>query len=163
MDTPLPDHSNDQNPNTDPKPGIRVLICGGRNWNHRQMTFRKLDALHRIYNFATVIHGAASGADSLGGAWAKARGIPVNEYPANWRPRRPDGTRDPSFGSYDRAAGFKRNQQMIDEGHPDLVIAFPGTNGTADMIKRSQKAAITVVNLHNIVDSWLRLTGMSPQ
>jgi hypothetical protein len=43
-----------------------------------------------------------------------------------------------------KAAGPIRNQRMIDEGKPDLVIAFPGGRGTADMVSRAKKAGIPV-------------------
>jgi Lhr-like helicase len=36
---------------------------------------------------------------------------------------------------------------MIDEGKPDLVIAFPGGRGTADMVGRARKAGIRVVEI----------------
>ena len=116
---------------------LTVLICGGRRWNYREMTFRKLDALHKKLQFTHVIHGAASGADTLGGLWAKSRGMPVTEYPANWQAcptTRPGPIEE---------AGFKRNQQMLDTGKPDLIIAFPGTGGTADMMRRSREGRRT--------------------
>lgn len=135
---------------------LTVLICGGRRWSYREMTFRKLDALHKKLQFTHVIHGAASGADTLGGLWAKSRGIPVTEYPANWRPAELKGRTD-------RQAGFKRNQQMLNTGKPNLVIAFPGKDGTADMMRRSKKAGVRVINLHDIVESWKSHTGMEPK
>jgi hypothetical protein len=33
---------------------------------------------------------------------------------------------------------------MIDGGKPDLVITFPGGRGTADMVRRAEKAGIEV-------------------
>jgi len=33
---------------------------------------------------------------------------------------------------------------MIDEGKPDLVLAFPGGRGTDDMVRRAEKAGIEV-------------------
>ena len=38
-------------------------------------------------------------------------------------------------------------QQMIDEGKPDLVVAFPGGRGTQDMIKRAKGHHIKVVEV----------------
>ena len=127
---------------------VKVLICGGRRWNRRELTFRALDFLHRRHQFSSVIHGAASGADTLAGEWARSRGVKVHEYPAKWRP--------PHLkGQIDRAAGFKRNQLMLDMEQPDLVIAFPGTGGTADMMRRSRQAGVKVINLANI-EQWER-------
>ena len=36
------------------------------------------------------------------------------------------------------AAGPIRNQRMLDHGKPDIVVAFPGGSGTADMVKLSR-------------------------
>jgi hypothetical protein len=33
---------------------------------------------------------------------------------------------------------------MLDEGRPDLVLAFPGGRGTADLIARAREAGIPV-------------------
>jgi hypothetical protein len=44
-----------------------------------------------------------------------------------------------------RAAGPIRNQAILDEGKPDLVVAFPGGRGTTDMVSRVQNARIEVL------------------
>jgi hypothetical protein len=36
---------------------------------------------------------------------------------------------------------------MIDEGKPELVIAFPGGSGTADMVRRARAANIPVIEV----------------
>lgn len=40
-----------------------------------------------------------------------------------------------------------RNQKMLDEGRPDLIVAFPGGRGTADMVKRGIAAGVPVLNI----------------
>jgi hypothetical protein len=86
----------------------------------------------------------------LASAWAKERGIAGKDYPADWNDldhpqaiikTRKNGTK------YNVNAGFIRNQQMLDENEIDLVIAFPGGNGTADMIKRSLAKNIKVIKV----------------
>ncbi len=42
-----------------------------------------------------------------------------------------------------RAAGVIRNQAMLDYGI-DLVLAFPGGRGTADMVRRARSAGVAV-------------------
>jgi len=37
-----------------------------------------------------------------------------------------------------------RNQKMLDDNKVDLVVAFPGGKGTADMVERAKKANIEV-------------------
>jgi hypothetical protein len=38
-----------------------------------------------------------------------------------------------------------RNQAMLDYGKPDLVVAFPGGKGTADMVRRARVAGVKVL------------------
>ena len=52
-----------------------------------------------------------------------------------------------------RAAGPIRNEQMLREGCPDLVVAFhddPGLGrGTADMVRRALAAGVPVRFVHH--------------
>jgi hypothetical protein len=106
---------------------MRVLICGGRDFNNYKMLCTVLDELNEKHNFSCVIEGEARGADRLSRAWANSRKIQVEPYPADWKTY------------WWGAAGPIRNQEMIDKGKPDMVIAFPGNEGTADMLSRSRK------------------------
>jgi hypothetical protein len=36
---------------------------------------------------------------------------------------------------------------MLEEGHPDLVMAFPGGRGTANMMRQSREAGIKVIEV----------------
>lgn len=83
-----------------------------------------------------VIHGDQRGADSLAGACARLAGLEVVAFPPDWE-------------MYGRGGGVVRNQQMLDEGKPDRVYAFPGkpleeTVGTRDMVTRSRAAGLPV-------------------
>lgn len=113
---------------------MRVVIFGGRDFNNEKMAFSALDHLHSLHNFSCVIDGMARGADTLGFKWAQHNGIETERYPAQWK-------------TYGRAAGPIRNQQMIDDGKPDMGIAFPGGTGTADMKKRLKSAGINVLSI----------------
>lgn len=110
-----------------------VLVCGGRGYKDRETVYWHLDAHHKRRPINLLVHGGATGADTLAGDWAYERGVPFNCYPADWK-------------THGRAAGPIRNQQMLDEARPDLVIAFPGTNGTRDMKWRAAKAGIEVID-----------------
>jgi hypothetical protein len=91
-----------------------------------------LDGIHRATPI--IVHGAAEGADALAERWAKAEFIGRHRFPAQW-------------DKYGKAAGPIRNQAMIDKGKPDLVVAFPGDRGTADMGRRAKAAGIKVVEI----------------
>ena len=70
-----------------------------------------------------IIHGAdQAGADSMAGRYESVN--QSRNFPAEWR-------------KYGRSAGYRRNQQMLDEGNPDLVVAFPGGPGTQNMVIRT--------------------------
>ena len=114
---------------------MKVLVCGGRDYADAQrvaMTLVGVDA--GAEPITAVISGCAPGADTLGERWAIDRGIDVERYPADW-------------AKHGRAAGSIRNQQMLDEGKPDLVVAFPGGRGTADMVRRAKAAGVAVVEV----------------
>jgi hypothetical protein len=110
---------------------MKVLVTGGRGFSNRTLLFASLDSLHADHAFTMIIHGGASGADRLAGEWAASRCIPVEVHPADWQ-------------KYGRAAGPIRNQRMIDR-KPDMVVAFPGGRGTADMVRRVRMAGIELV------------------
>ena len=111
---------------------MRVLVCGGRAYADRQTLYGALDTLHSQHKFEIVIAGGARGADTLAEEWAKERGVTTKIYQADW-------------AGLGRKAGPIRNQRMLDEGVPQLVVAFPGGRGTADMTSRARKVGIETV------------------
>ena len=110
---------------------MRLLVCGGRNFEARNTVFRVLDLVHKKRGITLVIHGDATGADRLGRDWAQARGIGHMAFPADWE-------------THGRKAGIVRNQLMLDVTSPDGVVAFPGGRGTMDMMNRAEAAGIKV-------------------
>lgn len=112
---------------------MRVLVCGGRDYDNREVLYSALDNLHVKHPFSVLIHGDAKGADTLGADWAARNKVLIEVYPANWKR---DGI----------AAGPVRNQQMLSEGKPDLVVAFPtpSSRGTWDMVSRARKAGVEI-------------------
>jgi hypothetical protein len=113
---------------------LRVLVCGGRAFTDAARVKRELGALHARFNFTTVIEGGAVGADTLARQWAEEAGVHVEEYQADW------ATLGPS-------AGPIRNKQMLDDGQPELVVAFPGGRGTANMKEQAGQAGVRVVEI----------------
>ena len=117
-------------------PEITVLICGGRDFTDEQFLEDKLleyfdENLKGCY--IRIIHGNAKGADKLAGKFADKYDLFVISYPAKWN-------------LYGLRAGPIRNQQMLDEGEPDVVLAFPTpkSKGTWDMVNRAKKAGVKV-------------------
>jgi hypothetical protein len=108
---------------------VRILVCGGRDYDDADLVREVLDEQFEVVS--CIIHGGSRGADSLARAWAKRNGVMTEQYSADWR-------------QYGKAAGPMRNQQMLNSGAPDLVIAFPGGRGTADMVRRAKDAGVPV-------------------
>lgn len=111
---------------------MKVLVCGGRDYNDWDRLEDELNLIERAYGRFTIISGCARGADSLAMKYAEVYNDTLETYPADWE----------KFG---KSAGHIRNQQMLDESKPDLVVAFPGGRGTANMIERAKKAGVEVI------------------
>jgi hypothetical protein len=113
---------------------LRVLVCGGRDFSDRDALFAELDRIDQEDGpIGEIIHGAARGADSLAGEWARERGRAERRFPADWK----------KWGRF--AAGRIRNGQMLIHGNPHLVVAFAGGSGTADMVQRSEREGFRVI------------------
>lgn len=107
----------------------RVLVCGGRDFNDVDRVRRGLLPFGRNI---VIIHGDARGADALAGSFARSEGIAEIKVPAQW-------------AYYGKIAGPIRNKWMLEGLKPDIVVAFPGGRGTADMRDRAEKAGIQVI------------------
>ena len=111
-----------------------ILACGNRDldWSDQE----RIKAVFTEYPKGpqtTLLHGGCRGADRLAAEAAQFCGWRIREYAADWK----------HFG---RAAGPMRNQKMLDEGKPDLVIAFFRrlSGGTFDMVERARKAELPI-------------------
>ena len=109
-----------------------ILVTGGRAFHDREFIFNTLDDLAESIDPDTieaVIHGNCQGTDRLTDAWCMSRGVQPIRCPAMWN-KIPD-------------AGKHRNRIMA-RLRPDLVLAFPGHNGTRDMIRVARRNKISV-------------------
>lgn len=109
----------------------RVLVCGSRYQEDGTPIHNALALLHARQSIDLLIHGDCRGVDRLAAAWAQRAGIPTLAFPADWR-------------RHGRAAGPIRNQRMLVEGRPDLVVAFPGGPGTLNMVQLARRSGVPV-------------------
>jgi len=104
-------------------------VCGSRDWTDTTLIYRWLS----LFDPDTIIEGEARGADQRAAWWAFDNNVPCMRFPAEWK-------------KYGKAAGPIRNKQMLDEGKPDLVLAFhddiENSKGTADMVEQARKRDI---------------------
>ena len=101
---------------------MKVLVCGGRKYNNRERLFQMLDEIHAETPIGLIIHGDATGADTLAGEWANERNVSFLTYPI-----------EPGED------GFARNTRMLHASDPDIVMYFPGGNGTSDMVAKAYR------------------------
>lgn len=102
---------------------MKILICGDRNWNNFDLIFNTIKKFVDNYGVITIVQGECKGADRMGKLVAQRFKIPCKGYPADW-------------GKYGKKAGPMRNEQMLVEECPDIVIAFhnniESSKGTKD-------------------------------
>jgi len=113
---------------------FRVLVTGGRDYGD----YARFEvAMEEIIRDAgdreiVIVQGGARGLDRIAHEWALAHEFPSITVPARWSVER-------------NAAGAIRNQRMLDQHGPfDLVVVFPGGNGTADMRRRAEAANLII-------------------
>lgn len=119
-----------------PAEPITALVCGGRDLDVSDYVHvaRVLDELHAAITIGRLVHGCARGADTLAGRWARTRRITVQAFPADW-------------DRHGKAAGMIRNRAMLALGRPDIVVAFPGGRGTANMVALAVAARVPVLRV----------------
>ena len=110
---------------------MRVLVCGGRDYFKPAQVWRALDKLHAERPITALMQGGAVGADTLAKEWAATKpAIERFVCHAEWE-------------KHGRKAGPIRNARML-EWKPDLVVAFPGGTGTANMMQQARAAGVDV-------------------
>lgn len=117
---------------------MKVLVCGGRDFDDYKFLSDKLSALHNKYEIKILIHGNAKGADKLAGKWAEGNGIHTASITALWN-------------SYGKGAGYRRNATML-LLEPDVVVAFSGGVGTNMMLELANKNKDNGGSVKNIWD-----------
>jgi hypothetical protein len=126
---------------------MRVLVTGGRDYDPngegRATVGLVLTAISQVKKITTIVHGrcwnprnedSKTGADFWAFLWAKNNsGVEEEGHPADWK-------------KHGKAAGPIRNSAMAKLG-ADLCIAFPGGNGTADMVRKAAQRGIPILDL----------------
>ena len=111
---------------------MRIVVTGSRYQEDMGFVSARLDAIHANRPITRLAHGDCKGTDTLAAEWATSRGIETAAYPADWE-------------RWGRGAGPRRNAEMLEAEHPDLVIAFPGGRGTADLVAKAVRRGIAVI------------------
>lgn len=111
---------------------MRILVCGSRHWKDKEYIH---SILSKYPEETVIIEGGCRGADSLACEVALHLKFDVMTFYADWK-------------RLGRAAGPIRNQRMLKEGDPDIVIAFhrnvEDSKETKDMVKYAESKGIPV-------------------
>lgn len=132
---------------------MRVLVCGSREWEDNELIRTVLTGMLRMHELAgvgesfTLIEGGAKGADRTARAWADDYGdygVVVETFFADWHKE-------------GKAAGPIRNKKMLEQGRPDLVVAFKDNfnhnldrGGTEHMVKIAKEAGVKTVLVSHV-------------
>lgn len=111
---------------------MQLIIAGSRGITDLVMVFEKLDAITAtVTEEITVISGGARGVDRLGETWAISRGHSLRVMRAEW-------------DRYGKSAGYRRNQQMAQEGTHLIAIWDGQSRGTRHMIDIAREHGLEV-------------------
>ena len=108
-----------------------VIVTGGRDYSDKAKVYSILE----LFDIGLLIQGGASGADALAVNYGHKNGIHINTVHANWT-------------KYGRAAGPKRNIEMLEKYPNAVVVAFPGGNGTANCKAEAIKRGMIVLQVY---------------
>ena len=129
-----------------------IIVSGSRHWKDYNIFCYHLTRVNMRFPEKPVllcVGDCPTGVDAMTRSYAANRKLEHIIFQANWT-------------DYGRAAGPKRNQQMVDDAmiladdpvHLNLVIAvtYPmaGSKGTADLTKRARDANIMVYEVGSL-------------
>lgn len=112
---------------------MRILITGSRDWDDLNCIYNAIYKEHIGSEKNTVVvHGGARGADYLAGRVADTLKLDIEVYKADW-------------DTYGKAAGFVRNDKMVNLG-ADVCLAFirNESKGATMCAELAEKAGIPV-------------------
>jgi hypothetical protein len=114
---------------------FRLLVTGSRTWHDIAAIERALAViLDRHPEGVLLVHGACPrGADAIAAAYAaRTPGYQIEAHPADWH-------------RYGRAAGYRRNAEMIALGADGCAAFIRGRSpGSTSMVRLASAAGIPV-------------------
>jgi len=117
-------------------------MVGSRTFANRDVVRAAIARVKVRYPHAVIHTGDADGADQLIREEAATAGVPCISHPAAWRR---------SDGSIDRAAGHKRNPDIVNPCA--ILFAFygpgPKSAGTSGSVRIARRNGISVYEYHD--------------
>lgn len=120
---------------------FRLLVCGSRDGLDRNLFGLVMRGfLHKYGDDLQIIEGGARGVDAMAKEFGRQFGLTVHSFPADW---------DAYSGSEKWRAGHERNERMLNEGKPDMVVGFKdglhptlAKGGTEHMLRIAKQAGV---------------------
>ena len=115
----------------------KILVCGGRHFDDNSLFNTKMRLVWEMVEARSgeeillIQGGCPTGAEAMARRWADSHGVAYVTVPARWEKE-------------GKAAGPIRNDKMLTDWRPNLVLAFAGGRGTKDMVDRARKAGVEV-------------------
>lgn len=106
-----------------------VIIAGSRDFADYALLRQKCDICFTHRKPTAIISGTARGVDRMGEQYAKERGVPVKQFPANWE-------------KYGKSAGYRRNEEMAQCADALIAVWDGQSKGTKHMIDTAKKMGI---------------------
>jgi len=117
---------------------VRIVICGDKQWSDYGLVEKVLSRINSVSRIECLIEGGRKGVDE----WAFFAILKIQptakivEMLPNWQIKN---------------TGSVLNQQMLDEGKPDLVVAFHDDidEWTKDMLEKAKERRIPVILINH--------------
>lgn len=110
--------------------GLRTIIAGSRSAELINV-INAIDSAEFKDQISVIISGTAKGADYYGEVYAKAAGIPIERFPADW-------------DKYGKRAGYLRNVQMANAADALIAVWDGASKGTNHMINIANEKNLLV-------------------
>jgi hypothetical protein len=111
--------------------GTRIAFTGGPDFNDHARIWAALDKARAKHTDIVLLHGGTpTGAERIAACWADNRKVPQIVFKPNW-------------SRHQKAAPFKRNDQLL-EAMPVGLVAFPGSGISANLCDKARKLGIPV-------------------
>lgn len=125
---------------------MKVIIAGGRDFGLTGDSLVRcaLQASRFRAKITEVVCGMAPGIDTHGKIWANENGIPVKEFPADWK-------------KHGKAAGPIRNKQMSEYADALILIWDGESRGSRSMLSLAKDKGIPIEEII-VKDGWTEKT-----
>ena len=113
--------------------GTRIAFAGGVDCSDHQRIWAVLDKIHAKHPDMVLLHGGTPrGAERIAACWANARQVPQVVFKPDW-------------ARHQKAAPFKRNDQLLDV-LPIGVVVFPGSGVTDNLADKARRLGIPLLD-----------------